>query len=105
MLLWQGTELWDAQDTVTTIVVGLGVMLTWLRPRQLGLAVTDPLVNTGFAVCFIGLTQLTLAYKIFTVGGEGLAGAMLLADPSGIMARLGQLSLENVGQPPPAVHS
>ena len=55
------------------------------------LKLTDPLVNAGFAVCFIGLPQLTLTYKIFTVGGEGMAGLMLLAGHIGILTRLGQL--------------
>jgi uncharacterized membrane-anchored protein YitT (DUF2179 family) len=91
VLLWRGTELWDAKDTVTTVVLGSGVFLIWLEGRRRGLAVTDPLVNAGFGVCFIGLPQLTLAYKIFSVGGEGLAGAMLLAGHIGILTRLGQL--------------
>ena len=90
-MLWQGTGGWDAKDTLTAILVGSGVMITWLWGRRQGLKFTDPLVNAGFAVCFIGLPQLTLAYKIFTVGGEGMAGLMLLAGHIGILTRLGQL--------------
>jgi len=90
-LLWQGTELWDAKDTLTASAVGLGVIVIGLQARRRSLNLTDPLVNAGFAVCFIGLPQLTLAYKIFTVGGEGMAGLMLLAGHIGILTRLGQL--------------
>ncbi len=90
-LLWQGTELWDAKDTLTAGAVGLGVVAIGWQARRRGLNLTDPLVNAGFAVCFIGLPQLTLAYKIFTVGGEGMAGLMLLAGHLGILTRLGQL--------------
>ncbi len=90
-LLWKGTEIWDLKDTVTAGLVGLGAILIWLRARRLDLPITDPLVNGGFALCCIGLPQLTLAYKIFTVGGQGMAGAMLLAGHIGIMTRLGQL--------------
>jgi hypothetical protein len=90
VLLWTGT-VWDHKDTVTVVVVGLGVLLTcWYAWRQ-GLPLTDPLVNAGCAMCFIGLPQLTLAYKIFTVGGAGLAGLMLLAGHLGIITRLGIL--------------
>lgn len=90
-MLWQGTEWWDAKDTLTAILVGSGVILTWLWAWWRGQKISDPLVNAGFAVCFIGLPQLTLAYKIYTVGGEGMAGLMLLAGHIGILTRLGQL--------------
>ncbi len=91
VLLWRGTEIWDHKDTVTTLMVGLGLAATGLWVRLRGLSLTDPMVNAWCGVCFIGLPQLTLAYKIFTVGGAGLAGAMLLAGHVGILTRLGQL--------------
>jgi len=90
-MLWKGTELWDAKDTLTAITVALGLAITALVAYRLDLGLTDPLVHAGFAVCFIGLPQLILTYKIFTVGGEGLAGLMLLAGHIGICTRLGQL--------------
>jgi len=90
-LLWLGRELWDVKDTVTVGLVGLGVVLVCFWAWRRGLGLIDPMVNAGFAMCFIGLPQLTLAYKIFTVGGAGLAGAMLLAGHIGILTRLGQL--------------
>ncbi len=90
-MLWQGAAWWDAKDTLTAVMLGAGLLVTWLWARKGGLKLTDPLVNAGFAVCFIGLPQLTLAYKIFTVGGAGMAGLMLLAGHIGILTRLGQL--------------
>jgi hypothetical protein len=90
-MLWRGTELWDAKDTLTAVLVGLGVTIILLEAWRRGLKLADPLVSAGLAVCFIGLPQLTLAYKIFTIGGEGMAGLMLLAGHLGIMTRLGQL--------------
>lgn len=92
-LLWMGRELWDLSDTVTAGLVGPGVVLVCFWAWRRGLGLIDPMVNAGFAMCFIGLPQLTLAYKIFTVGGAGLAGAMLLAGHIGICTRLGQLYL------------
>ncbi len=90
-MLWQGMEIWDAKDNFTAILVGSGLALTCLWAYRLGLGLLDPMVHAGFAICFIGLPQLTLAYKIFTVGGAGMAGLMLLAGHIGILTRLGQL--------------
>ncbi|MBM4273742.1 MAG: hypothetical protein FJ134_04655 [Deltaproteobacteria bacterium] len=91
VMLWMGRELWDIKDTVTAVLVGLAVIFTWLQARRRGLPITDPLVSGFLAVWFVGLPQITLAYKIFTVGGEGLAGWTLLAGHVGIVTRLGQL--------------
>jgi hypothetical protein len=90
VMLWMGREMWDGKDTFTTAMVVGGVLLTlaWGKIRRL--TFTDPLVSGFLAVCFIGLPQLTLTYKIFTEGGAGMAGAMLLAGHIGIMTRLGQ---------------
>ena len=85
------TELWDAKDTLTAILVASGLAITGLVAYRLGLGLADPLVHAGFAACCIGLPQLTLTYKIFTVGGAGMAGLMLLAGHIGICTRLGQL--------------
>jgi hypothetical protein len=83
--------LWDIKDTLTAAVVGSAVLLTWLQARRLGLKITDPLVSGFLAVWFVGLPQITLTYKVFSVGGAGLAGGMILAGHIGIMTRLGQL--------------
>jgi hypothetical protein len=91
VMLWKGTELWDIKDTLTAAVVGSAVLLTWLQARRLGLKITDPLVSGFLAVWFVGLPQITLTYKVFSVGGAGLAGGMILAGHIGIMTRLGQL--------------
>jgi hypothetical protein len=91
LLIWRGTEQWDSKDTATLAAVGVGLLFTLLYARGRSLRLTDPLVNAGCGMCFIGLPQLTLAYKIFTVGGAGLAGGMLLAGHIGIITRLGQL--------------
>jgi hypothetical protein len=90
-MLWKGQDLWDAKDTVTALVVSAGLALVWLWARWRGLGLADPMVHAGFAACFIGLPQLTLTYKIFTLGGAGMAGLMLLAGHIGICTRLGQL--------------
>ncbi len=91
VMVWMGREMWDGKDTFTATMVAGGVLLTLAWGKIRGLTFTDPLVSGFMAVCFIGLPQLTLTYKIFTEGGAGMAGAMLLAGHIGIMTRLGQL--------------
>ncbi len=70
LLLWKGAAVWDAKDSVTTIAVILGLLLALVWSRWRGLPWTDPLVYGFFGVCFIGLPQVTLAYKIYQVGGR-----------------------------------
>ena len=91
LLLWKGTAVWDAKDWVTTVAVCLGLLaiLIWTRVRRLPWS--DPVAHGLAGLCFIGLPQVTLAYKIYQVGGAGLAGGMLLAGHVAIMTRLGQL--------------
>jgi hypothetical protein len=91
LLLWKGTAIWDAKDSVTATVVILGLFSTLVWSRWRNLSWTDPMVSGFFGVCFIGLPQVTLAYKIYQVGGAGLAAGMLLAGHVAIMTRLGQL--------------
>jgi hypothetical protein len=91
VMVWMGREMWDSKDTFTSAMVAGGILLTLAWGKIRGLTFTDPLVSGFLAVCFIGLPQLTLTYKIFTEGGAGMAGAMLLAGHIGIMTRLGQL--------------
>jgi hypothetical protein len=91
LLLWQGTAGWDAKDNITTIVVSLGLLLILAWSRWQRLPFTDPVVHGLVGVCFIGLPQVILAYKIYQVGGAGLAGGMLLAGHIAILTRLGQL--------------
>jgi hypothetical protein len=91
VMVWMGREMWDGKDTFTAAMVAGGVLLTLAWGKIRGLTFTDPLVSGFLAVCFVGLPQLTLTYKIFTEGGAGMAGAMLLAGHIGIMTRLGLL--------------
>ena len=91
LLVWKGTAVWDTKDSVTTIVVSLGLLAILIWARWRSLSWNDPVVHGLVGLCFIGLPQITLAYKIYQVGGAGLAAGMLLAGHVAIMTRLGQL--------------
>jgi hypothetical protein len=91
MMLWKGTHLWDGKDTVTTLLVLAGVGLTLLVSSRLELGIIDPMVKGYLAVFFKAIPQLTLAYKIFLVGGRGLAATAIITGHITILTRLGQL--------------
>jgi hypothetical protein len=91
VMLWKGTHLWDGKDTLTTLLVFAGVGLTLLVSSRLQLGIVDPMVKGYLAVFFKAIPQLTLAYKIFQVGGRGLAATAIITGHITILTRLGQL--------------
>jgi hypothetical protein len=91
VMLWKGTHVWGQTDTVTAIIVGLGVALTVGLAYRLELGIVDPMVKGWLAVFFKAVPQLALAYKIFKMGGAGLAAAAVITGHITILSRLGQL--------------
>jgi len=91
VMLWQGTNLWDGKDTVTALLVGAGLAVTLLVAYRLNLGLIDPMVKGYLAVAFKAIPQLALAYKIFMMGGRGLAPVAVVTGHITILTRLGQL--------------
>jgi hypothetical protein len=91
VMLVKGTHVWGRTDTITTMVVGLGVALTLAVGFRLNLGIVDPMVKGWLAVFFKAIPQLALAYKIFLRGGAGLAAVAVITGHITILARLGQL--------------
>ncbi len=91
VMLWQGTNLWDGKDTVTALLVGMGLTVILLVAYRLNLGLIDPMVKGYLAVVFKAIPQLALAYKIFMVGGRGLAPVAVVTGHITILTRLGQL--------------
>jgi hypothetical protein len=91
VMLWKGTHIWGRIDTVTTGLVGLGVVLTLGLAYRLELGIVDPMIKGWLAVFFKAIPQLALAYKIFSMGGAGLAAAAVITGHITILSRLGQL--------------
>jgi hypothetical protein len=91
VLLLKGTDIWRPADTVTVLGVALCLIVTilWGYRRRLGPG--DPIVQGYFGILFIGVPQITLAYTIYTEGGQGLAGPALLASNFSILIRLALL--------------
>jgi hypothetical protein len=91
VMIAKGTGTWDVHDTRTAVLAGLGIVVVLSTAKLKNLSITDPMVKGWLAVFFKGVPQLVLAYKIFLVGGGGLAGVAVLTGHITILTRLGQL--------------
>jgi hypothetical protein len=91
VLLLKGTDIWRTADTLTALIVGAGLIVTILWGYRRGRGLTDPIVHGYSGILFIGIPQITLAYTILQEGGQGLAGAALLASNFSILIRLALL--------------
>jgi hypothetical protein len=91
VLFIKGTDIWGARDTITAIIVGVGIAITLVTARRMGRGFGDPIVHGYFGVLFIAIPQITLAYTILREGGQGLAGPALLASNFSILIRLALL--------------
>ena len=91
VMIAKGTGTWDVHDTRTAVLAGLGIVVVLPTAKLKNLSITDPMVKGWLAVFFKGVPQLVLAYKIFLVGGGGLAGVAVLTGHITILTRLGQL--------------
>jgi hypothetical protein len=91
VLFVKGTDIWRAADTITAMIVAAGIAAILLWGRRRGHGLGGPIVHGYLGILFIGIPQITLAYTIFQEGGQGLAGAALLASNFSILIRLGLL--------------
>ena len=91
VLFLKGTNTWRTADTITALVVGAGIIVTILWGYRRGRGLDDPIVHGYVGILFIGVPQITLTYTILQEGGQGLAGAALLASNFSILIRLALL--------------
>ncbi len=91
VMFWKGTGVWNERDTATVVLAGIGIVATLAISRRKQLAITDPMVKGYLAVFFKAVPQLVLAYNMFMVGGDGLAGMAVITGHITILTRLGQL--------------
>lgn len=99
VLLWHGTAGWNPRDTLTTAITGVGIAMVLVYGRRQRLTLADPMVRGYLAVLFKCIPQLTLAYNIALVGGDGISSVGIVAGHVSICTRLGQLwfSLREAG--------
>ncbi len=83
---------WDRNDTYTAILVIAGGLVIFLVAKQKELPLSDPMIKASLAVVFKFVPQLILGYKIYQVGGAGLATATVINGHVTILMRIGQLA-------------
>lgn len=91
VMVWKQIGTWNGRDSATVALVAMGVLATLAIARRKDLPITDPMVKGYLAVSFKTIPQLILAYNIFVLGGNGLAGLAVVTGHITILTRLGQL--------------
>lgn len=96
VMLWKdGGTTWDHKDTVTAELVGLAAIVSigYGYTKGLGIvgSVKDPLIKGLLALAFKSIPQLALAYKMYQIGGAGLAALTVINGHITVLTRLGQL--------------
>lgn len=91
VMIIRGNGTWDHNDTITAIITLTGVAVVLAVASIMKLGISDPIVKGHLAIFFKAIPQLTLAYKIFMVGGAGLAGLTVIMGHITVLTRLGQL--------------
>ncbi|MDP6574932.1 MAG: hypothetical protein QF755_00350 [Candidatus Peribacteraceae bacterium] len=89
-ILFKG-YVWDGNDTCTTFLSGLLITVIVIVARRCNLKITDAMVKGWIAVSLRTAPQFIMAYKIWTVGGDGIAGAILITGHVTVLSRLGQV--------------
>lgn len=90
-IIVKNSGVWDEKDTITTILVGIGIAVTVVIAKKKQWSVSNPMVKGWLAIFFKAIPQLVLAYKIYTDGGAGLPEIVVWSGHVTIITRLGQL--------------
>ncbi len=92
-LVLRNSWSWNDRDTLTAVLVLIGVAATLLIGALRNRSFKDPLVKGWLAVWFKAVPQLILAWNILLVGGAGMSLIAIGAGHITIWSRLGQLIL------------
>lgn len=74
----KGNNVWDNKDYLTTLLVIFGLTGTLLIAGRQHLSWRDPLVRGYLSLFFKAVPQFVMAYKVYTIGGAGLSGVMMV---------------------------
>lgn len=78
VLLAKTEALWDVHDTLTGIIVGGCIATLLLYASVRNIPKLDPLMRGAYSLVFKAIPQTIMAWKIFTVGGQGLNLVMIV---------------------------
>lgn len=82
---------WGWYDTTCVVLVVFASTTTLLVGQHSGLGITDPIVRGTLAAILRGIPHVTLAYKIWLLGGAGLSPLTVGAAHATALIRIGQL--------------
>lgn len=85
---------WDKNDTVTTVIVLLGVICLFIVSYYKKVPFWGPIFKGLFGVCLKSLPQIFWAYKVYLYGIGGLDPIMILAFNLMTSIRITQASVE-----------
>ncbi len=93
LLLLSPGVAWTLVDTVTATLTLGGVIVATAIGRARGLQFGDPMLHAAYAVFCKAVPQLTLAWNIYRVGGDGISMVAFTAGHVTIGMRLVQIVL------------
>ncbi len=91
LLLMSPGVRWTLVDTVTASLTLGGVVIATAIGRARGLRLGDPMLHAAYAVLCKAVPQLTLAWNIYRVGGDGISVVAFTAGHVTIGMRLAQI--------------
>ena len=91
LLLMSPGVRWTLVDTVTASLTFGGVVIATAIGRARGLRLGDPMLHAAYAVFCKAVPQLTLAWNIYRVGGDGISVVAFTAGHVTIGMRLAQI--------------
>ncbi len=92
---WKMEHLWKQIDTLTALIVVIGIILVLAIAKVKKLSLLDPYVKAGLAISFKAVPQFTLALVIYYSGKGGLSGIWILFGHVTILTRLVHLWISN----------
>lgn len=77
MMLAKGINVWDAKDWLSTILVIISLIPLAIIAVVKGWSITNPMIRGWGTLCLKVMPQSIMAWKVWTVGGSGLAPTMV----------------------------
>jgi len=73
VMVVRAERMWDSLDTLTSSIVGVGLLCALIYVQVSRLRVLDPLMKGVYSLTCKSVPQFVLAWKVFYVSGTGLS--------------------------------
>ncbi len=85
-------SIWDRNETTISVIAAFGAIIVMIVAYLKKLSFGNPMVKSWLAIAFKAVPQVAQAYKLFLMGGAGLAGGAIIGGHMTMLTRLGQLT-------------